>query len=218
MSMTDPIDRVVLTHVQVPFKEPIRTSGAELAIKDAIVVEVSTASGIGLGECSPMAAGAGYSAGGLELCWDELAQVIVPALLGRSIGDVDEIAALADGWRVRACTAAGAETALWDLLGQARHASIAELLGASDLRIDMGVEAGLTVGLESSIVDLIQSIESHLEAGYRRVKMKIQPGQDIEPSGRSGSIAATSRWRSTPAVPTRPATSRSFASSTSMTC
>ena len=75
---------------------------------------------------------------------------------------------------------AGAETALWDLLGQARHATIAELLGASDLRIDMGVESGLAVGLYPSIVELIKTIEAHLEAGYRRVKIKIQPGQDIE--------------------------------------
>ena len=69
---------------------------------------------------------------------------------------------------------------MWDLLGQARHASIAELLGASDLQIDQGVESGLAVGLYPSIVELIKTIENHLEAGYRRVKIKIQPGQDLE--------------------------------------
>ena len=64
--------------------------------------------------------------------------------------------------------------------GQARHATIAELLGASDLRIDLGVESGLAVGLYPSIVELIKTIETHLEAGYRRVKIKIQPGEDVE--------------------------------------
>ncbi len=180
MSATDPIERVVLTHIQVPFKEPFRTSAGEVAIRDAIVVEVSTSSAVGLGEATPMPAGPAGHVGAAERCWDELARIIAPGLLGRTLGDIDDIAGLAGDWKTGACSVAGAETALWDLLGQARHASIAELLGATDLRIDQGVEAGLTVGLPSSIVELIQSIEAHLEAGYRRVKLKIRPGQDIE--------------------------------------
>jgi o-succinylbenzoate synthase len=180
MTTTDPIDRVVLTHIQVPFKQPFRISGGEVAIKDAILVEVQTASAVGLGESSPMASTFGYSPDTPEGCWDDLANTIAPALLGRSFGDVGDIAETAAAWPASRFAAAGAETALWDLLGQARHASIAELLGASDLRIDMGVEVGLAVGLHSSIVELIKTIEAHLEAGYRRVKIKIQPGQDLE--------------------------------------
>jgi O-succinylbenzoate synthase len=180
MTTTDPIDRVVLTHIQIPFKEPFRISGGEVAIKDAILVEVSTPSAVGLGESSPMASGFGYSADTPEGCWEDLAESIAPGLLGRSFGTVEDIAEVASLWEVSRFAAAGAETALWDLLGQARHASIAELLGASDLRIDMGVEAGLAVGLYASIVELIRTIESHLAAGYRRIKIKIQPGQDVE--------------------------------------
>jgi o-succinylbenzoate synthase len=180
MTTTDPIDRVVLTHIQIPFKEPFRISGGEVATKDAILVEVETASGVGLGESSPMASSFGYSPDTPDGCWEDLSGTIVPALLGRSFGGVEDIAEIAAGWPVSRFAVAGAETALWDLLGQARHASIAELLGASDLRIDMGVEAGLAVGLYSSIVALLKTIESHLEAGYRRVKIKIQPGQDVE--------------------------------------
>jgi o-succinylbenzoate synthase len=180
MTNTDPIDRVVLTHIQVPFKGPFRIAGGEVAIKDAILVEVETASAVGLGESSPMATGFGYSADTPEGCWDDLANTIAPGLIGRSFADVEDIAEAAAAWPGSRFAAAGAETALWDLLGQARHASIAELLGATELRIDMGVESGLAVGLLSSIVELIKTIEAHLEAGYRRVKIKIQPGQDLE--------------------------------------
>jgi O-succinylbenzoate synthase len=180
MTTTDPIDRVVLTHIQVPFKEPFRISAGEVAVKDAILVEVETATGTGLGESSPMAASFGYSRDTPEGCWDDLANTIAPKLLGRSFGAVEDIAEVAAGWQASAFAVAGAETALWDLLGHARHASIAELLGASDLRIDQGVETGLAVGLYSSIVELIRTIEAHLEAGYRRVKIKIEPGKDVE--------------------------------------
>lgn len=180
MTTTDPIDQVVLTHLQIPLKEPFRISGGEVAIKDAILVEVSTSSAFGLGESSPMASGFGYSADTPDGCWEDLATTIAPSLLGRSFAAIEDIAEVAATWRGSRFAAAGAETALWDLLGQARHASIAELMGASDLRIDMGIESGLAIGLYPSIVALIKAIEQHLEAGYRRIKIKIQPGQDVE--------------------------------------
>jgi O-succinylbenzoate synthase len=180
VTSTDPIKRVVLTHIQIPFKEPFRISGGEVVIKDAILVELQTDTAAGLGESSPMAASFGYSADTPDGCWDDLANTIAPKLLGRSVASADDIAEVASSWRSSRFAAAGAETALWDLLGQARHASIAELLGASDLRIDMGIEAGLAVGLYPSIVELIKTIEAHIEAGYRRVKIKIRPGEDVE--------------------------------------
>ncbi len=180
MTTTGPIDRVVLTHVQIPFKEPFGIVGGEVAIKDAILVEVESASGVGLGECSPMASLLAGRSGLAETCWEDLATQIVPNLLGRDFADVDEIGAVASGWRASPFASAGAETALWDLLGQALHASIAELLVASGLRIDRGIESGLAIGLYASIVELIQAIEVHLSAGYRRVKIPIRPGQDVE--------------------------------------
>jgi o-succinylbenzoate synthase len=180
MTTTGPIDRVVLTHIQIPFKESFRISGGEVSIKDAILVEVETASGVGLGESSPMASSFGYSRDTPEGCWEDLTNTIVPGLLGRSFCDAEDIAEAVAAMPASRFAIAGAETALWDLLGQARHATIAEMLGAAEHRINMGVEAGLAVGLYSSIVQLMKTIERHLEAGYRRVKIKIQPGQDLE--------------------------------------
>jgi O-succinylbenzoate synthase len=180
MTAVHPIERVLLTHLQIPFKEPFRISGGEVAVKDAILVALETASGLGFGESSPMAASFGYSSDTPQGCWEDLTTTIAPSLLGRSANSIEAIAEIASSWRGSRFAAAGAETALWDLLGQARHAPIAELLGALDVRIDLGVESGLAVGLYPTIVELIKTIESHREAGYRRIKIKIQPGQDIE--------------------------------------
>ena len=152
-----------------------------MAIKDAILVEVETASAIGLGESSPMAVGLRLFAPTRRRdagrTWPIRSR---PACSAGPSARPRTSRRLTSAWHASRFAVAGAETALWDLLGQARHASIAELLGASDLRIDMGVEAGLAVGLYPSIVELIKTIERHLEAGYRRVKIKIQPGQDLE--------------------------------------
>jgi O-succinylbenzoate synthase len=127
-----------------------------------------------------MAASFGYSSDTPEGCWDDLHNRIVPALLGQMIDSPEAIAALTSGWEGSRFAAAGAENALWDLLGQAHHATVAQLLGAIDEQISLGVQSGLAVGLYPSIVELLKAIETHLAEGYRRVKIKIQPGRDIE--------------------------------------
>ena len=127
-----------------------------------------------------MAVGFGYSTDSPEGCWNDLAERIVPRVLGRSFTTLEEIAALSAEWTGSRFAIAGVETALWDLVGQTRHATIAELLGASVEQIARGVESGLAVGLYPTIVELLKTIESHLAEGYRRVKIKIAPGHDVE--------------------------------------
>jgi O-succinylbenzoate synthase len=178
--MPDALNRVNLTHLQIPLKEPFRISGGEVGVKDAILVMLETSSAIGIGESSPMALGFGYSNDSPEGCWEDLAEQIVPRVLGRSFNSPEDIAAFSAGLSASRFAIAGVETALWDLLGQARHATIAELMGASIEQLDRGVESGLAVGLYPTIVELLKTIENHLSEGYRRVKIKIAPGRDVE--------------------------------------
>jgi o-succinylbenzoate synthase len=180
--MTDPIARVGLVHLQIPFKEPFRISGGQVAVKDAILVTIATEAGLlGVGESSPMAASFGYSADTPEGCWADLSRLIAKGLLGQQFASIDDIAALAKNWE--GCSrfaVAGAETACWDLLAQALHSSLAELVGAPADRVEAGVESGLAVGLYPTVIDLLRSIERHLTEGYKRVKIKIAPGNDLE--------------------------------------
>jgi o-succinylbenzoate synthase len=180
--MADGIARICLTHIQIPFKEAFRIAGGAVAIKDAILVELETTGGrVGVGESSPMAASFGYSPDTPEQCWDELVGRIAPGLLGRDFDDLDAIAAHAATWGgCSKFSAAGAETACWDLLAQARHVSLAELLGATADRISSWVQSGLAVGLYPTVVELLQAVERHLDEGYQRLKVKIRPGQDVE--------------------------------------
>src|SRR4051794_11560732 len=98
MRMAEAIERVTLTHLQIPLKEPFRISGGEVSIKDAILVVVESGGGIGLGESSPMAVGFGYSTDSPEGCWDDLAERIAPSLLGQTVASVEDIEALRAGW------------------------------------------------------------------------------------------------------------------------
>jgi len=43
------------------------------------------------------------------------------------------------------------------------------------------VPAGVSVGIPDSLPELIGQVEGYLEQGYQRVKLKIEPGWDLEP-------------------------------------
>lgn len=180
--MCGPVERMTLTHLQIPFKESCRGVGDEAAIKDAILVTVETSDGLGLGECSPSIAALGDASSPFEECWVDLADRIAPSLLGRSFATVEELNDLAATWTDKAKSAAiaGAETACWDILAQTRHAPLAEMLGASRDQLGLKVESGLAVGLYPTVVELLKAIETHLAEGYRRIKIEIEPGRDVE--------------------------------------
>lgn len=180
--MIDSIVRVGLTQLQIPLKEPLRTAVGEIVTREAILLAAESADGlVGVGECSPLPAPIGTPAAPIQDCWNDLATHIAPNLLGQGFGTLEGIDSISGRWRgCRTSAVAGAETALWDLLGHARSLSLAELLGVSQESIAAGVESGLTMGLYPTVVDLLRAIEPHLAEGYRRLKIKIRPGRDLE--------------------------------------
>jgi O-succinylbenzoate synthase len=177
--MTGAVERVCLTHLRVPLKEPVSVAGRDVGVKDAIVVLLESSQGAGIGECSPIACEAERSAL-VDDCWNELTQRLAPDVLGRDFSSLEEIEELCATWPGGRCAVAGVETACWDLLAQARHAPLAELLGASDEQLDLKIESGLSLGRYATVVELLKAIETHLEEGYRRVKIEIEPGSDLE--------------------------------------
>ena len=169
------IEEISLTHVRVPLVEPFRISSGAVSEKDAIVVEVRSDGLTGYGESSPMA-GAFYSSDTPERSWQELRDVVIPPMLGRNFASPEDWNAALDALPAGKFTKTGLETALWDLSAQCRGVSLSRLLGGGKERID----SGLAVGLYEKTSDLLQRIERYLADGYKRVKIKIEPGQDVE--------------------------------------
>ncbi len=170
------IDQVTLTHVRVPLVEPFRISNGEIAEKDAILVGVFSGGLVAYGESSPMS-GSFYSDETPESAWVCLTSDLIPRLLRAAPDSIEEVNALLDETKGNAFAKAGVETAWWDLQAQAAGKSLSALLGGSRTKI----ESGLAVGIYPTIRELLIAIDKHLVEGYKRVKIKIQPGWDVEP-------------------------------------
>ena len=170
------IDQITLTHVRVPLVEPFKISSGEVAEKDAILVGVFSEGLVGYGESSPMS-GTFYSDETPESAWSCLANELVPRVLRSLPGSIGEVNSLLDQTHGNAFAKAGIETAFWDLEAQKSRKPLHAFLGSGRRQ----VESGLAVGIYPSIRELLLAIEKYLVEGYRRVKIKIQPGWDMKP-------------------------------------
>jgi o-succinylbenzoate synthase len=170
------IDRIRLTHVCIPLVDALRIGKGVIMEKESILVSVSAEGLTGFGEASPMD-GAGCCSEMLERTWNDLVQRIIPAIVSmrpRSLDDVCGVLEAIDG----DCFArAGLEAAFWDLEAQRAGVPLGRLLGGSRTH----VEVGLSLGMAPTIPDLLRNIECRLADGYRRLKLAVQPGWDLEP-------------------------------------
>ena len=71
---------------------------------------------------------------------------------------------------------AGLEAALWDLEARRLDNALWKLLGGSREEI----ECGVSIGIQPTIDRLLEVIQTEVDAGYRRIKIKIKPGWDVE--------------------------------------
>lgn len=169
------IEEISLTHVCVPLVEPFRISSGAVSEKDAIVVQVRSDGLTGYGESSPMA-GTFYSSDTPARSWQELCDVVAPSILRRNFESPDDWNAALEAMPAGKFTKTGLETALWDLAAQRAGIPLSLLLGGSKGAVD----SGLAVGLYEQTSEMLQCIERHLADGYKRVKIKIEPGRDVE--------------------------------------
>jgi O-succinylbenzoate synthase len=169
------VSRIVITHVRVPLVEPFRISSGAVSEKDGIVVELHADGLTGYGESSPMA-GSFYSADTPESSWKELCEAVAPAIAGAEFESPEDWNRALDAVPAGNFTKAGVETAFWDLAAQRLNKPLHEMLGGTRTQ----VESGLAVGLYDDLSDMLRTVERYLADGYRRVKLKIEPGRDIE--------------------------------------
>ncbi|HZS03738.1 MAG TPA: o-succinylbenzoate synthase [Blastocatellia bacterium] len=171
------IKRIALHRVRVPLREPFRISNGSVAEKDAILVEVTTGDGVtGWGEASPMA-GSFYSADTPESTWAALRERLIPIALSQKSIDAPHFFFHLRAVPGEPFAKAGLEGALWDAHAQTLGVPLCELFGVTSHQVPSGV----AIGIYDTIDELLERVGRYVAEGYQRVKIKIQPGWDVEP-------------------------------------
>lgn len=170
------IEGAALARAAIPFTEPFRISSGEASLKEALFVRLEGDGQFGWGESSSMS-GAFYSSETPDVCQRELAETLLPAVVGRRFGSILDLEARLAELSPNRFARIAVETAACELLARRQGISVRELLGLP--AVDP-IPCGLAIGLYDTERDLIAAIQRYGYADYRRLKIKIAPGQDVE--------------------------------------
>jgi O-succinylbenzoate synthase len=169
------IDQIDLKIVRLALVRPFQTSSSRKAHLDHILVRVVAGNVIGWGECASPS-DPYYCPETTETCWHILKDFLAPAVLGRDWSMIDELAGFSRPVKGNRFAKAGLEMACWDALARTRGSPLHSLLGGTRTEILSGV----SLGIESHVGVLFDQIDRYLEEGYRRIKLKIAPGWDVD--------------------------------------
>jgi O-succinylbenzoate synthase len=170
------IERIELHHISQKLVHPFRTSFGTQVERPCILVAVYSEGLAGWAEC-PTSDDPGYSYETITTAWHILSDFLAPALLGQEITSPAEIAPYFARFRGHAMAKASLENAVWDLLARAKGVSLSAMLGGQRERVEVGV----SIGIQPTLPALLERVDQFVAKGYGRIKMKIEPGWELEP-------------------------------------
>ncbi|MBP2367596.1 o-succinylbenzoate synthase [Pseudonocardia parietis] len=163
--------------VRLPLVHSFETSSHRKAHLDHILVELTDDRGrVGWGEiASP--SDPYYAADTVGTSWLIATEYLLPAVVGADVESPDRVPDLFGKVRGNRFAAAGVDAAAWALWATGQGVPLGSALGGTRDT----VVAGVSLGIERTVDDLLAQVGRHVDAGYGRVKLKIAPGWDTEP-------------------------------------
>lgn len=169
------IHSVELIPLRLPLVTPWHTSGGVLSDRDVLLVHIQTDGADGWGECAAFSTpfySPEFVDSALIVLRDRLAPLLTAAASVRS-SDLTALFAPVAGHHM---AKSALEMAVLDAELRTEGRSFAEFLGSRR----SVVPAGVAVGFHESPSDLVDAVAGYAAAGYRRVKLKVEPGRDLD--------------------------------------
>src|SRR5262245_42799363 len=171
------IERITLREIRLALKEPFRISSGVVSERRICLLELQDESGaVGWSEC---VAGEhpNYSPETIDTAWHAIVHWLAPRVLKRRFDDpADVYTALQEDVRGHQMAKAAIEMGCWEVESRLQHVSLAHLIGGTQSSVAVGVSLGIQATPEALVV----RAQSAARQGYRKIKLKISPGSDIE--------------------------------------
>ena len=168
------IEAITLREIQMPLVHFFETSFGRLYERRIMLVTVHCEGVDGWGECvtgeEPY-----YSSECIDTSWPVMEVHLVPMILGKTVATAGEIVGLMSKVRGHRMAKAAIENALWEVEAKTQGVPLAKLLGGTRKEIMCGV----SIGIQNTEDDLMEKIAIEIAAGYRRIKVKVKPGWDV---------------------------------------
>src|SRR6267154_1524751 len=169
------IEAITLREIRMPLVHFFETSFGRTYSRRILLLTAHCEGVSGWGECvageDPF-----YSSEWIESAWPTITQYLAPAVLGRNLESAPDCASLFSKVRGHRMAKAALENALWDAEAKQKSQPLWKLLGGTRREITCGV----SIGIQDSVEQLIEKIAIEVAAGYRRIKLKVKPGWDLD--------------------------------------
>ena len=167
---------IELRRIELPLVTPFQTSFGTQTVRDIALVRAVGEQAEGWGECVALP-DPRYSEEYVDGALDVLRRFLIPALAAAERPDAATLAFRLAPFKGHRMAKAALELAVLDAELRELGRPLARELGAVRDRVPCGV----SVGIMASVPELLDTVAGYLAAGYVRIKLKIQPGWDVEP-------------------------------------
>lgn len=170
------IDQIILRHIRMPLVHFFETSFGRTLSRHIVLVQVFADGVSGWGEVtageSPF-----YNEEWTGSVWPLLIDYVGPRILHHEFSSPSEVGARTAYIRGHNMARGGVEAAVWDLYARLHNEPLWKTIGGG-ARLE--IPCGVSIGIQNTVEELLETIERELAAGYQRIKMKIKPGWDVE--------------------------------------
>jgi O-succinylbenzoate synthase len=171
------LERITLREIRLPLKEPFRISSGICTERRVMLLELRDADGVEVWAECVAGEQPNYSAETVDTAWHAIATWVAPRVLGARFEHPSAVRpALERGFRGHPMAKAAVEMGCWALAAERAGLPLARLLGGTRTSIPTGI----SLGIQSSPAPLVERALKAKAAGYRKIKLKIEPGADVE--------------------------------------
>lgn len=167
-------DSVTLREIALDLVAPFETSFGRTTSRRIILVEVVAGNTSGWGECTA-SEGPFFNDEFTDGAWELIRLFVAPTIAAVDVDDPESVSAALEPIRGNRMARAAVETAVWDLAARRRGVPLWRMLGGER----PAIECGVSIGLQATVDKLLEKVGREVDAGYRRIKIKIAPGRDI---------------------------------------
>ncbi len=170
------IDKIVLRQIRMPLVHFFETSFGRTYERKIVLVEVLSEGLSGWGEIT-CGENPFYNEEWTESAWLIVRDYVAPRLVGASLDSPEAVAPLTAHIRGHRMARGGVEVAVWDLAARRDGAPLWKRIGGGARK---QIPCGVSIGIQNSVEQLIEKIQTEVDAGYQRIKIKIKPGWDVD--------------------------------------
>jgi O-succinylbenzoate synthase len=169
--------RLTLREIHLPLREPFQISSGSMSERRIVLCELEDASGASTWSECVCDDAPNYLPDIVDTAWPVLVRWVAPRLLRQKLRGPGEVHALLEqDFRGHNMAKAAAEMGMWGLEAERLGMPLARLIGGTREEVDVGI----SLGIQASPDALVEKVRSALATGYRKIKLKIKPGKDVD--------------------------------------